>query len=96
MANYSAQKEPEAGEAAATDRGGGAIRLEGVEAAADDDLAVGLDGHGGDCVASGVGIKTKVQRTIGIQAGDASARDAVHGREEFSEDGLAVRLHRDR
>src|SRR5207244_10431676 len=69
------------------------------EGAADDDLAVRLNGHGSD-IAVRAGIETAVERSIGVQASDAIAHGRAGAatsqhRERSADQDLSVRLNSD-
>src|ERR1039458_3309324 len=67
------------------------------ELAADDNLAIRLQGHRPDpCVCTQSWIEGGVQRTIAVQAGDGMTVKTVERREIAADDDLSVRLERQR
>ena len=70
---------------------GGAVV--GGEIAADQDLAVGLDGQGHDgVVEAGAGVEGGIEGTVGVQAAQAVAGGAVEDGEGAADQDLAVGL----
>ncbi len=90
----------QSGDVLADGEGGFRTGLEGRERAADEELAVGLDGEREDVVV-GVGIEGGVDRAVGVDAGDAVARRQLggarrsHAGERAADDDLGIRLHGD-
>ena len=68
-----------------------------VKEAADDDAAVGLQGHRADGpVGAFARIERRVQQAVGIEPGQTIARDVVHRAEIAAQDDPAVGLKRQR